>query len=423
VANRKMVVIFKTLKTASLDFEGRNDTSLKLPEMTETGVEEMSINNSIGRQRLHVKQGSSLNKDARTAVREIVEQIHQKESKLSLVYFSDDYDLHELARSLAESVPGPIVGCTTAGQLSANGFQRGGITGVTLASDCLEAVPYLISPLSSVAEQVQTIANDVHARMEKTSWKAFGLLLVDGLSKREEVLAAALYRALGDVPIVGGSAGDMLKFKKTLVYHQGKMYQDAAVFTLILTTLPFSTFKHQHFHPTKNRLVITEADPPRRIVSEINGESAVNAYAKAISLPVEELNATVFSRYPLMLKLRDDYFIRSIAGIGQGGSLKFYCAIDKGLVLAVGQGGEQREALKLDLASVRTEIGEPAIILVCDCILRRLEMEEHGIAEDVGKLLAANRIFGFSTYGEQFNSVHVNQTFTGVAIAGCENEA
>lgn len=376
--------------------------------------------NSMDGQCLHVKQGSSLNKDAGKAVREIFAQIHQPASQLSLVFFSDDYDQQELARSLAENIPGPVAGCTTAGQLSATGFQRGGITGVSLAGDCLEAVPYLITPLSSVAEQVQKIAIDVHARMRKTSWKAFGLLLVDGLSAREEILAAALYRALGDVPIVGGSAGDMLRFKQTFVYHQGEMYQDAAVFTLVLTALPFLTFKHQHFQPTKNRLVITEADPSRRIVSEINGETAVNAYARVVSIPVEQLNASVFSRYPLMLKLRDDYFIRSIAGIEPDGSLKFYCAIDKGLVLAIGQGIQVRETLEHDLARVRIKIGEPAIILGCDCILRRLEMEKLGIAEDVGSLFATHRVCGFSTYGEQFNSMHVNQTFTGVAIAGCK---
>ncbi len=369
-------------------------------------------------QRLSVKQGSSFSKDARTAVRELCEQIHQPGSCLSLVFFSDDYDQQELARSLAENLTGPVVGCTSAGQLSAAGFQRGGITGLTMASDFLEAVPYLITPLSSVVEQAQRIGTAVHERMSKTSRKAFGLLLVDGLSSREEILTAELYRALGDVPIIGGSAGDMLKFKQTFVYHQGQMHGDAAVFTLVLTALPFTTFKHHHFHPTRNRLVITEADPPQRIVSEINGETAVNAYARAIAIPVEQLNSSVFSRYPLMLKLRDDYFVRSIAGIEPDGSLKFHCAIDKGLVLAIGQGTQPREAMEHDLTHIRTQIGEPVIILGCDCILRRLEMEDLGIAENIGELFATHKIFGFSTYGEQFNSIHVNQTFTGIAIAG-----
>ena len=30
--------------------------------------------------------------------------------------------------------------------------------------------------------------------------------------------------------------------------------------------------------------------------------------------------------------------------------------------------------------------------------------------------MAKNNVIGFATYGEQFNAMHVNQTFTGVAI-------
>jgi len=37
-------------------------------------------------------------------------------------------------------------------------------------------------------------------------------------------------------------------------------------------------------------------------------------------------------------------------------------------------------------------------------------------------ILANNRVVGFSTYGEQFNSIHVNQTLTGVAIYPPEDE-
>jgi hypothetical protein len=34
----------------------------------------------------------------------------------------------------------------------------------------------------------------------------------------------------------------------------------------------------------------------------------------------------------------------------------------------------------------------------------------------VSALLQQHRVLGFSTYGEQLNSMHVNQTMTGVAI-------
>ena len=52
----------------------------------------------------------------------------------------------------------------------------------------------------------------------------------------------------------------------------------------------------------------------------------------------------------------------------------------------------------------------------CDCILRRLELEALGLAEEVGHFMAEHKVVGFSTYGEQLRGVHVNQTFVGLAL-------
>ena len=58
----------------------------------------------------------------------------------------------------------------------------------------------------------------------------------------------------------------------------------------------------------------------------------------------------------------------------------------------------------------------PDIVLACDCILRRLEAQEKQKSHALSQIMSDNRVFGFSTYGEQYNSMHVNQTLTGVAI-------
>lgn len=378
----------------------------------------MSFSPQTAPSRLHVRQGVSLNTDARAAVQEIAAQIVQPQPSLTLVFFTDAYDHGALCTALTAQLSGPVIGCTSAGQLTSQGFQVGGFSGVSLASADLQAISYLIHPLDAMAEQVERIAADVQQRLQQSGLHAFGLLLVDGLAEREEMLSASLYQAIGDVPIIGGSAGDMLKFKQTFVYHQGRLLQNGAVFTLCMTSLPFTVFKHQHFRPTDKRLVITEAEPQRRLVREINGEAAVVAYARMVEVPVEELTPVIFSRFPLMLRIGSEFFVRSIAGIEADGSLKFYCAIDKGLVLTIGEGYSAIEALEHTFGALRDEIGEPKVILGCDCILRRVEMEQRGMADVVGRLLAANKVFGFNTYGEQINSLHVNQTFTGVALGG-----
>lgn len=368
--------------------------------------------------RLQVRQGQSTEADVRQAVRQLAAQIDQPNIRVTLAFFSDEYDPRELGRAFKEYLPGPVIGCTTAGQLSESGFQRGGMSGASLAADELSVVPYLIHPLATQVEQIGRIADDVQKRLAGTVQQAFGFLLVDGLSMKEEELISTLYMSLGDVPIVGGSAGDSLKFKETFVYYDGRLWRDAAVFALFVTSLPFQVFKHQHFQPTSTKLVITAADPGRRLVHEINGEPAVEAYAELIDTPVDGLDATIFSRYPLMLRIGDDYYVRSVSNIEPDGSLKFFCAIEEGLVLTIGQGDSAIDALGRDLKQLQEKMGDPVVIIGCDCILRRLEMEERGIDDTIGRLLATSKVVGFSTYGEQFNSVHVNQTFTGIALAG-----
>jgi len=75
-------------------------------------------------------------------------------------------------------------------------------------------------------------------------------------------------------------------------------------------------------------------------------------------------------------------------------------------------------ALNLDrsLKALKLEVGEIEMILGFDCILRRLEAQQKQKTHEVSAVLKRNNVFGFSTYGEQFRSMHVNQTFTGVAI-------
>lgn len=58
----------------------------------------------------------------------------------------------------------------------------------------------------------------------------------------------------------------------------------------------------------------------------------------------------------------------------------------------------------------------PEMVLAFDCIFRRVEAEQTQRKAEVSALLQKYKVRGFSTYGEQIGAIHVNQTFTGVAI-------
>jgi hypothetical protein len=67
---------------------------------------------------------------------------------------------------------------------------------------------------------------------------------------------------------------------------------------------------------------------------------------------------------------------------------------------------------------LQAEIGRPELVIGFDCVLRRREMRRGQISHLASRIMAENNVVGFATYGEQFHAVHLNQTFTGVAIGG-----
>ena len=336
---------------------------------------------------------------------------------LVVIYASPEHDRAQLASALSEAFPGtPLIGCTTAGEIGPDGLLTGGLSGVALARQHFEVATVLLEEVRAFGQKAcREAIGSLRGRLTDKG-ESFAYLLVDGLSVREEGIVAGLYHALGATPLFGGSAGDGLEFGSTWILHDGRFHKDAAVVALVHTELPFHVFKSQHFQATGERMVVTEANPATRIVTEINGGPAAEEYARAVGLELEQLDPQVFSMHPVVVRVGGSEFVRSIQQVNPDGSLTFFCAIETGVVLTVSTGVGLVENLESALGAAREVVGDLAGVIGCDCILRRLEIEAKGLEDAVNELVRENRIVGFSTYGEQYNAMHVNQTFTGVAI-------
>lgn len=379
---------------------------------------------SSKQQQLKVKRGYSTAEEPRAAVKELREQIDQPDMAGVILYCSSRYDLDQLGPEIERSFDCPVFGCTTAGELiSETGYMTGGVVGASLSSQMLRMHTKLIWPLQEFGPShgsavVKNLKRNLELFHELDPAHMFALLLIDGMSMREEHVAAILFGALRGVHLIGGSAGDDLAFKQTHVYYEGRFRSDAAVLALVETHLPFKVFKNEHFSPTDTRLVITGADPDRRIVHEINGEPAAVGYASALETEVANLDPALFSARPVVVRVGGEYYVRSIQRANEDSSLSFYCAVDDGLVLRVAQAGDMVEQLQAQLDALDRELDEIPVIIGFDCILRRLEAISRGIEGDVLQTLGDRGFIGFSTYGEQLNALHINQTLTGVAIGG-----
>jgi hypothetical protein len=117
-----------------------------------------------------------------------------------------------------------------------------------------------------------------------------------------------------------------------------------------------------------------------------------------------------------MVRAGGDYHVRAVQAANPDGSLTFYCAIDEGIVLTLGEPVDQIESLKATMEDIRAAVGEVDHIIAFDCVLNRINAERRQIGRLVSEIYRRNGVVGFNTYGEQFHALHVNQTFSGLAI-------
>ena len=376
-----------------------------------------------------IRTAQSRATDTRQAVQEFHAGVQQPDMALVIFFCSSRYDLDALADEMNRCFPGvKVVGCTTAGEIGPAAYCDFSLSGASFPSGRFTAVTGLFDGLQQFdIARGQAFANTLLQQIEAQTPNmdakdCFAFLMIDGLSVREEPVVRTFQNALGKIPLVGGSAGDDLKFVQTWVFHEGAFHTDGAVLILLTTTQPFKIFKTQHFVSDNERLVVTEAVPALRIVNEINGLPAAEEYARVVGSTVAELGSLRFANSPVVVVIDGTDYVRSIQKANADGSLTFFCAIDEGLVLRVAHGEDLMGNLNQTFQTLRDEIGTLQAVLACDCILRNLEITQDGLKEEVADVFRYNNAVGFSTYGEQYCGVHVNQTLTGIAFGAPQDE-
>lgn len=371
----------------------------------------------------HILTGHSFSIDPRVAVREFHAAVSQPNIEIVIFFCSSHYDLDAVASEMNALFPNvPVVGCTTAGEIGPAGYREYSLSGVSLPSSGCQAVAGHYDTLKKFEynnghDFVNTLLQQLEVKNPDAGPEnSFALMLIDGLSKREEPVVSTFQKALGHIGLFGGSAGDDQTFKHTWVFCDGAFRTNSVALILINTIYKFKIFKTQHFIGNHERLVVTKADVSQRTVLEINGLPAAEEYARVLGVPIESLNTEKFTAFPVVVRINGMDYVRAIQKANPDGSLTFFCAIDEGIVFRMAHGVDFMANLEQTFKNIHTEIGQPQFVLACDCLLRNLEMKHNGFKSAVEEIFKKNNVIGFSTYGEQFMGVHINQTFTGIAI-------
>lgn len=342
------------------------------------------------------------------------------DSRFVLFFASSKLDVEGTARLFHESFPhSEVIGCSTAGEISSGSMTSGSIVAMALPTTYVDqaATAYIANPGNPVEVSAAIALIEAalgQSLMDLDPSLYVGMVVVDGLSGAEEKLMEKL-GDLTDFPFIGGAAADDLAFHRTWVCRNGVSCNHGAVIAVLRAPKGYQILKAQSFRSTGKRLTATSVNEATRSVLEFDGQPAVEAYATALGVSIEDLPG-MFMRHPLGLMIAGEPFVRSPQHV-DGTAIVFYCNMREGTELDILDSTDIIADTRESLATKTATTNGAGALINFHCILRTLELQAEGRCAEYGLLFAGIPTVGFSTYGEEYMG-HINQTSTMLLFPG-----
>jgi hypothetical protein len=355
--------------------------------------------------------GRSDEPDGRSAGRQAARAaLVATDPKLVIVFCSDAYELRELLAGIREQTGGvPLIGCSTAGEISSAGCADRSVVVTVLGGPGFKATTRaaiagterMREAGASVARAASGVADCEHRVL---------MLLSDGLGGDQQEVVRGAYGVVGaEVPLVGGCSGDGLKMVRTFQLHNDRVLSGAVVGAAIGSDAPLGIGVRHGWRRVGAPVVVTRSIDNR--VYTLDDRPALDVYLDRLDAPADvRVDGAAFMRFALTHPLglagrrgddharyvgEADFADRSLgANIPQGG-VAWFMQGGAASVLAATNGA---------CADALEPLGDRPLLgmIAFDCIARRgiLGPEICGELNRVAANAAGAPVAGFFTYGE-----------------------
>lgn len=345
------------------------------------------------------------------AGREAADRAGEAASRVAVVFASSHYNQPDMLRGITDGVRGmPVVGCSSAGAITADGVKEDAVAVLVLGSDTAR--------FSAVkTEKISGDMRGAGARFAESLKAAGGadlkggLIFSDALSGNGTELVRGVLAAIGsNFPLAGAAAADDMQFKKTFQYYNGEALTDAAVGIGVSGDISFLSAAGHGWHPigvprtvTKahgTTLVELDGKPAFSIYEEYFGAEAGN-FKQALSLPAVT--------YPLGMKTAgtEGWMIRVPLAVNPDGSIVCGAEVMEGaeIRLMIGTPESSLTAAEDTAKTVGHDgaAAEARVAFVFDCVARKIlfgNRKEEELAMLHTVLGPSTEIFGFYSYGQ-----------------------
>lgn len=333
--------------------------------------------------------------------------------RLLLVFCWDGYDLDRLLAGIASVAPEvPLVGCSTAGEISGTGPGDGGVVVTAFGGDGFTVVTAAARAEDGALRSAGAEAAACMSGLAAAGPHRVLLLLTDGLGGDQQEVVRGAYSVVGaETPLVGGCAGDALQMKGTFQLHGTRVLQNSVVAAGIASEAPLGIGVRHGWRRVGDPMVVTRSHGNR--VYELDDRPALDSYLERLGAPPEAwVDASRFTRFalthPLGLSRRSGEEVRFVAGADFTERLLVCIAqVPQGADAWIMEGDDASVLQATDGAcedALAALGGNPPLgLVVFDCIARRGVLGDRGIEREVrriGAFAGGAPVSGFYTYGE-----------------------
>lgn len=352
------------------------------------------------------------------AVAELKEKFSSIDIKAITFFASSEYEPAELIATMNKAFPNiSVFGCSTAGEIISGNITAGSIVAMAFTDELIE--DFKVEVLDKINEGInlQTVVQSFEDHFSAPlysldSSKYFGLVYMDGLSGKEEIILDEIGNYT-NVVFIGGSASDDFKYGKTIVYANGKYYDNGAVLALVKPKVAFGFAKVQSFNHNNGQMVtVTKLDETNRIIHELDNRPAVEVLSEIINVPIEQLAKTDFVHYQYSFGLFIDGqpYMRSVKQIINS-SILLGCGVHKGMQLHILRATDMIPDTKEKWEQIKEKHKSISAVLTFNCLLRYYELNFKNQMQSYINIFSNVPIIGFCTYGEAMIG-HMNHTAT-----------
>ncbi|MDR2865514.1 MAG: methyl-accepting chemotaxis protein [Spirochaetaceae bacterium] len=350
----------------------------------------------------------------------IIKEIDQSMIKVIIYFFSVEFERCEPQRALKKAFPAAVcIGSSMIGGWATKGAMEKGICAMSLSSD--EVAEVFTSFKEGVKADPALVArgsiNELKRKIGRGNVNPdeyLGLIFFDGLCLGEVIMKEfSLEKAL-NMAFVGGAAADELAFTRTLVGVDDRLSADGLAVMILKMKIPFFFNHYVHYLPTNTFFTVTKTESQKRIVWEINGESAASYYAKLIGVSDPgKLNLNHFGKNPIGVCIGESVYVRSPNAVIDGKGLQFYCYIEAGARVCLLRQGDSISNAQKALSESKEFLLDVQGALLFNCVLRYMEFKEQHKVDVFNTVFNKLNFIGLNTYGEELFTHH-NQTLTAV---------